>query len=205
MYQCKHELRVSRCSNLSSQADLLYEHLSPHLQRVFQAASEWVASCWLTTLPIAEHGFALPKGEFRDALCLRFGWQPVKLPQTCVCGKYFSVEHAFSCPCGRFPSIHRNEVWDLIASLLSEVSCDVGVEPALQPLDHEPLHYATANREDGACLDVVARGFWGQNRQRAFFDIVASNCQGAIVFMCRRSGELMMNEFWRWREHAFAS
>ena len=51
------------------------------------------------------------------------------------------------------------------------MSCDVGVEPALQPLDHEPLHYATANREDGARLDVVARDFWGQNRQRAFFDV----------------------------------
>jgi len=36
------------------------------------------------------------------------------------------------------------------------VCCDVGVEPALHPLDCEALHYATANREDGARLDVVA-------------------------------------------------
>ena len=67
--------------------------------------------------------------KFRDALCLRIGWQPVNLPQTCVCGKSFSVEHAFSCLCGGFPSIHHNEVRDLTVSLLSEVCCDVGVEP----------------------------------------------------------------------------
>jgi len=52
------------------------------------------------------------------------------------------------------------EIWDFIASFLSEVCCDVGVEPALQPLDHEPLCHATTYREDGACLDVVARDFW---------------------------------------------
>ena len=69
------------------------------------------------------------------------------------------MEHAFSCPCGRFPSIRHSKVCDLTASLLSEVRCDVGVEPALLPLDHESLRYATANREDGARLDVVARDF----------------------------------------------
>ena len=35
--------------------------LSPQLRRAFEAASERGASCWLTTLPIAEHGFALSK------------------------------------------------------------------------------------------------------------------------------------------------
>ena len=42
-------------------------------------------------------------------------------------------------------------------------------------MDNEPLHYATANREDGASLDVVARDFWGLNRQHAFFDIRVFN------------------------------
>ena len=67
-------------------------NLSPHLKRVFEVASERGASCWLTALPVAEHGFALPKSEFRDALCLRFGWKPVNLPQTCVC-----VVNLFQC------------------------------------------------------------------------------------------------------------
>ena len=84
MYQCKLDLRVSRRSDLSAQVDLHYDQLSSHLHCAFEAASEQGASCWLTTLPIAEHGFALSKGEFHDALCLRFGWQPVYLPQMCV-------------------------------------------------------------------------------------------------------------------------
>ena len=175
MYQCKLDLRVSRRNDLTAQADLLCDQLSPQLRRAFEAASERGASCWLTTLPIAEHGFSLSKGEFHDALCLRFGWQPVNWPQTCVCGKPFCVEHAFTCPCGGFPSIRRNEVRDLTASLLSEVCSDVGVEPALQPLDGEPLKFATANSEDGARLDVVARDVWGRNRQRAFFDVRVFN------------------------------
>jgi len=40
MFQCKRELRISRRSDLSAQADLLFEHLSPHLKRVFEADSE---------------------------------------------------------------------------------------------------------------------------------------------------------------------
>ena len=120
-------------------------------------------------------GLLYPKGEFRDAVYLRFNWQPVNLPQTCICGKSFSVEHAFSCPCGGFPSIHHNKVCDLTASLLSEVCCDVGIKPALLPLDCEPLRYTTTNREDGAQLNVVARDFWGRNRQHAFFDVRVFN------------------------------
>ena len=38
-----------------------------------------------------------------------------------------------------------------------------------------PLQFATANSEDGARLDVVARDFWGRNRQRAFFDVRVFN------------------------------
>ena len=145
------------------------DRLSPSLRRAFEAAFECGSPGWLTTFPIAAHGFSMPKGEFRDALCLHFGWQVPNLPQTCVCGKSFTVQHAFSCPCGGFPSICHNELRNLTAELLSEVCSDVGIEPTLQPLDSKPLWYATGNREDGARLDVVARDFWGPNRQRAFF------------------------------------
>ena len=129
------------------------------------------------TLPIADHGFAMPKGEFiiRDALCIRFGWQVPNLPQTCVCGKSFTVQHAFNCSCGGFPSIRHNELCNLTAELLSEVCTDVGIEPALQPLDSKPLWYATANLEDGARLDVVARDFWDPNEAVYIFDIRVFN------------------------------
>ena len=37
----------------------------------------------------------------------------------------------------------------------------VAIEPVLQRLTEENLHYATANVEDKARLDVSAWGFWG--------------------------------------------
>lgn len=37
------------------------------------------------------------------------------------------------------------------------------------------LVHKTANREDGARLDVVAENIWGRDRQRAFFDIRVFN------------------------------
>ena len=43
------------------------------LQRAMDLGSEKGASGWLMTLPIAEHKFALHKGSFRDALCMRYG------------------------------------------------------------------------------------------------------------------------------------
>ena len=49
------------------------------------------------------------------------------------------------------------------------------VEPPLQSLSGETLTYATANREDGARLDVSAVGFWGGHHQRAFFDVKVFN------------------------------
>ena len=86
------------------------------------SSSEKGASGWLMTLPIAEHNFALHKGSFRDALCMRYGWQP-----PCVCGVDFSVEHALSCSCGGLPSIRHNDIRDLTAKLLTELCSNVSI------------------------------------------------------------------------------
>jgi len=83
------------------------------------------ASIWLTALPIADFCFALTKGDFRDALCLRYGWQPARLPTTCVCGKPFSAEHAMNCLKGGFVGQRHNEVLNLLGSLLDE-TCNNG-------------------------------------------------------------------------------
>ena len=37
------------------------------------------------------------------------------------------------------------------------------------------MQFATANTEDGSHLDAVARDFWGQNRQYAYFDVRVFN------------------------------
>ena len=139
------------------------------------ASTKKGASSWLSTLPIDDHGFALHKGAFRDALCLRYGWHPPFLPSQCVCGAKFTIEHSLNCPRGGFPSIRHNEIRDITADLLSEVCHNVGIEPNLQSISGEQLFYKTANREDGARLDVVAESFWAKDRQRAFFDFRVFN------------------------------
>ena len=71
--------------------------------------------------------------------------------------------------------MRHNELRDITADLLQEVCSDVQVEPPLQPLSGEHLSLRTANREDGARLDVAAMNFWSHNRQRTFFDVRVFN------------------------------
>ena len=72
-----------------------------------------------------------------------------------------------SYPHGGFPIMRHNELRDVTANLLSEVCRGVGIEPTLQPLANETLRYCTANKEEGARLDIVAEDFWS-HRQHAF-------------------------------------
>ena len=104
------------------------------MQVCVDIASEKGSSSWLTVLPMAEHGFALHKGAFRDAIHLRYGWKLSSLPSLCVCGKSFTVDHAFSCPYGAFRTIRHNEIRDIFADVFTEVCSGVGIEPVLQPL-----------------------------------------------------------------------
>ena len=61
----------------------------------------------------------------------------------------------------------------------------------------EPLHHSTACRGDGARLDIVADGFWGGSRQRAFFDVrvfnpfAQSHWLNVTERMNRRRGHMM--------------
>ena len=58
----------------AQQACTVKDQLPDNLKRHAVLASEKGASSWLSVLPIAEHGFYLHKGEFRDALRLRYNW-----------------------------------------------------------------------------------------------------------------------------------
>ena len=123
---------------IAQQADLL-AHLPQASRLSVELASEKGASSWLTTLPVVELGFHLNKSEFRDGLCLRYNWPLRYLPSHCVCGQALNVEHALSCAVGGLPSQRHNHIRDLMATLLSEVASNVGVEPRLLPLSGEAL------------------------------------------------------------------
>jgi hypothetical protein len=145
------------------------------LKRAMELAKEKGSSSWLTALPLESHGFALHKSSFRDALCLRYGWQPERLPTRCDCGDAFTVDHALNCPRGAFPTIRHNEVRDFTGQLLTEVCHDVCIEPVLQPLEGERLDLASSIRDDNARTDIRARGFWGCSHQCAFLDVKVFN------------------------------
>ena len=80
------------------------------LRQALKCCKEKGASSWLSAIPIEQHGFALYKTDFTDALYLCYGWYPSHLPSHCVCSKAFSVSHAFSCLHSAFPILHHNDV-----------------------------------------------------------------------------------------------
>ena len=164
----KSELRQLKQRQLAQDATALHNRLPPKLQYTRELASEKGASSWLTACPLEEHGFAIAKSAFRDALCLRYCWHIDHVPSHCVCGQEFSPEHALSCSTGGLPTIRHNELRDFLGSVLSDVRTDVTLEPILQPLSGEVFRCRTTKRDDEARLDIRARGFWGCRSESAF-------------------------------------
>ena len=138
--------------------------------RMLERISTKGVSSWLTTLPLREHGFSLGKRDFRDAVALRYGWPIADIPVTCVCGQAFDVAHAMCCPRGGFPTLRHNEVRDILADLLTEVSPGVATEPLLQPLNGEQFQASSTIVADDARADLRVSGFWTR-AEEAFFDV----------------------------------
>ena len=123
----KRELKQNRVLDLVNKLPTSYRAKKPcpsSVKKVHRAA-----------LPLSEDGYALHKGAFRDALCLRYGWPPPLLPSHCVCEHSFTVEHAMSCPNGGFPSIRHNEIGDLSAKVLTETCHNVSWDRATTTAD----------------------------------------------------------------------
>ena len=121
----------------------LYPHLTPDQKRSVDLTSQKGASSWLIALPLSEHGFFLNKGEFRDAICLRYNWEPKNTPTHCGCGNIYFMDHAMTCHTGGFPTHRHNEIRDIMATLLTDVCHNVSIEPLLQSLSGSP--YTTAH------------------------------------------------------------
>ena len=167
LQQARSTIRQSRQQIMTSSLVNIKSRVDPPLQRTIELISVKCSSLWLTALPLQEQRFHLNKQEFRDALCLRYGWQLANIPSHCVCGTSFSVDHAMICRHGGLTFIHHNELRDLTAEWLQEVCHDVTVEP---PLNGELITPSSANCSNTARADIHARGFWGR-RQGALFDV----------------------------------
>ena len=94
------------------------------------------SSSWLNALPLVEHGFDLSKSAFCDAVSLRYGWEIKSLPSTCACGAHFNPAHTLQCPTSGYTITRHNEVRDLLAESLREVSTNVSVARAHATATH---------------------------------------------------------------------
>jgi hypothetical protein len=151
--------------------DQILEVAPSELKNALKACSEKGSSSWVTAVPSYDHGTILHKGEFTDAVCIRYGWTLANLPTTCACGTSFSVQHALDCKLGGLRVIQHNEVRDVLAQCMREAGHSlVEVEPQLQELSGEVFEYKSANKEADARSDIKCCGFWSNKRQ-AYFDV----------------------------------
>ena len=111
VHEIKAELRRQKNEYHQQLASDVRKTLSPQKQRIMDLLKEKGSSSWLTALPLKDHGFSLNKGEFRDALCLRYGWQLRNLPQYCICGKGFSTDHAMICTHGGMTIVRQQSAF----------------------------------------------------------------------------------------------
>ena len=155
--------------NLRQNEEIVKGMLTAIQLKVKEQSSEKGASSWLTVIPLKELGYDLNKGEFRDALKLRYNWEFSDIPHRCVCGNSFDANHAMICRNGGLVIQRHNEIRDLEAALLGTVCKDVLIEPPLQDITGEILNDG-ANKSKDARLDIMARGFWERQRS-AFFDV----------------------------------
>ena len=137
------------------------------LKRALQLNTEKGTGSWLTALPLKTYGYTLNKVEFRDAICLRYGWDIPNTPTYCGCGLKNSVDHTLKCMSGGYVAMRHNALRDLNAQLQKEVCRDVVTEPQLIPLETEIVNGTQADR---AATDVSSRGMWS-TFQRTFFDV----------------------------------
>ena len=132
-----------------------------------ELAQEKGASAWLSAVPMKALGYVLNKQEFRDSICLRYGWNIPDTPAYCQCGKKNDIDHTLSCPNGGYTIMRHNGIRDLEGELMKEVCRDVKIEPELLPIGEREM---PGNTSDKARLDVSGVGVWGTH-ERTFLDI----------------------------------
>lgn len=150
----------------------LMEHAPDEMKLAMKTTVEKGASSWLTATPLFDHDTVLHKGDFVDAIYMRYGWTLPELPLMCPCQTAFSLQHALDCKLGGFRTRQHNEIRDVIAQVMRDAGHTVETEPALQKLSGEEdgFEYKTANTEDEARSDIKVTGFWRELRH-AFFDV----------------------------------
>ena len=129
-------LKLEKEEGLLVQLGEVKDLVDDKLKRSLELAAEKGAGAWLSALPLQSMGYVLNKQEFRDGLCLRYGWRIPNTPSFCGCGVKNSVDHTLNCKLGGYVTMRHNNIRDLEASLLKDVCKDIKIEPVLMPLSN---------------------------------------------------------------------
>ena len=162
------EVQKSKNDRLNNLLHEVENTLMPEQNRAAKQAKQKDASSWLISLE--DHGFTLTKGEFRDALALRYNKPLYSLLSNCPCGQKFNVTHALNCKKGGFVTMRHNNIRDFEANLIRIMQNDVEVESQLQQVENEHFN---GLKEDYARPDIRAKGVL-RNAQNAY-DVRATN------------------------------
>ena len=170
------EMKSRKEMRLDDELAQIIEIADDNMKRHLNLALEKGSGAWLSALPVQAWGYTLNKQEFRDSLCLRYGWSIPNTPSFCECGQKNSINHTLSCKKGGYVVMRHNKVRDLEAELMSEVCYNVQTEPELIPLDNNSLGINSATGER-ARPDVSGIGVWG-GYEKTFLDVVIThpNC-----------------------------
>jgi hypothetical protein len=135
---------------------------------------------WLTAMPNALNGTELSEEEFRDNLRLRFGLQPLSLPDRCDgCEAKFTVDHALSCKKGGLVLLRHNDVaaeWHTLCAAALTPSA-VSDEPLILIGRDATAQSNSTEPPPDLRGDVAAHGFWKRGTT-AIFDIRVTDTDG---------------------------
>ena len=97
----------------------LYDEASNEQKKSLEMSCEKGSYSWLSALPLQSLGYILNKGEFRDAICLRYNWTIPNVHETCGgCGRKNDINHALICKTGGYVSFRHDALKDTEADLL---------------------------------------------------------------------------------------
>ena len=184
----KSAISLSNTKRYESLKNQLMNDLPPSISEKIPHACKKGASSWLTGLPYEKYGFVLNKRGFKDAIALRYALPIANIAKKCICGKDNTYNHILICKKGGFVNSRHNRLRDTVASIL-------------QPCTGESLRPGTI-LDDGAKLDIAARGLWSP-MEMAFFDIrvlhpgTKSNANHNTPAKMYRKHERERKEIWR--------
>ena len=150
----KRDKKLEKERAYKGEADEIASQLDEKAKRLFLAAQEKGASSWLSALPLKHLGYSLTSQQFRNTICVRYGWNIAGLPNFCACGKKNDIDHILICKKGGYVTMRHNILRNTEAKLLEEVCKDVKLEPELIPTQLELQGTAA----DKARPDISARG-----------------------------------------------